>query len=64
MGDDLYIGGRTGSDPIAPVTFDSADLTTHGVIVGMTGSGKTGFAITLLEEVLLAGIPVIAIDPK
>ncbi|CAN5899536.1 ATP-binding protein [soil metagenome] len=64
MTDGLYIGGRTGTDPIEPVTFDSADLTTHGVIVGMTGSGKTGFAITLLEEVLLAGIPVLAIDPK
>ena len=64
MGDDLYIGGATGSDPVAAVHFDSADLTTHGVIVGMTGSGKTGFAITLLEEVLLAGVPVIAIDPK
>ena len=64
MSDDLYIGGRTGADPIEPVRFDSADLTTHGVIVGMTGSGKTGFAVTLLEEVGLAGIPVLAIDPK
>jgi hypothetical protein len=64
MGEDLYIGGTTGSDPVAAVHFDSADLTTHGVIVGMTGSGKTGFAITLLEEVLLAGVPVLAIDPK
>ena len=64
MGEDLYIGGRTGSDPVEAVHFDSADLTTHGVIVGMTGSGKTGFAVTLLEEVLLAGVPVLAIDPK
>ena len=64
MSDDLYIGGRTGADPVEPVMFDSADLTTHGVIVGMTGSGKTGFAVTLLEEVGLAGIPVLAIDPK
>lgn len=62
--DGLYIGGRTGADPVEPVPFDSSDLTTHGVIVGMTGSGKTGFAITLLEELLLAGIPVLAIDPK
>lgn len=61
---DLYIGGRTGADPVAPVMFDSADLTTHGVIVGMTGSGKTGFAVTLLEELGLTGIPVLAIDPK
>ena len=57
MSDDLYIGGRTDADPVVPVRFDSADLTTHGVIVGMTGSGKTGFAVTLLEEVSLARIP-------
>ncbi|HSK90045.1 MAG TPA: helicase HerA-like domain-containing protein, partial [Euzebyales bacterium] len=64
MGEDLYIGGRTGRNPVEPVYLDSADLTTHGVIVGMTGSGKTGLAIALLEEVLLAGVPVVAIDPK
>ena len=48
----------------APLLYDSRDLTTHGVIVGMTGSGKTGLAIGLLEEALIDGIPVIAIDPK
>ena len=42
----------------------SSDLTTHGVIVGMTGSGKTGLAIVLIEEALLAGIPALVIDPK
>ncbi len=47
-----------------PLLFDSKDLTTHGVIVGMTGSGKTGLGIGLLEEAALDGIPVIAIDPK
>ena len=41
-----------------------ADLTTHGVIVGMTGSGKTGLGIVLLEEALAAGIPTLIIDPK
>ena len=46
------------------LTLDSSDLTTHGVIVGMTGSGKTGLAIVMLEEALLAGIPVLVLDPK
>ncbi|MGQ9619312.1 MAG: helicase HerA domain-containing protein [Candidatus Aminicenantia bacterium] len=40
------------------------DLTTHAVIIGMTGSGKTGMALVLLEEAILNGIPVIAVDPK
>jgi hypothetical protein len=44
--------------------YDSRDLCTHAVILGMTGSGKTGLAISLLEEAAIDGIPVIAIDPK
>lgn len=44
--------------------LDSKDLTTHGVCFGMTGSGKTGMCICLLEEALIDNIPVIAIDPK
>jgi hypothetical protein len=47
-----------------PVLLEAADLTTHGVIVGMTGSGKTGLGIVLIEEALLAGIPALIIDPK
>ncbi|MEZ5165957.1 MAG: hypothetical protein R2695_05500 [Acidimicrobiales bacterium] len=39
------------------VMVEAADLTTHGVIVGMTGSGKTGLGMVLLEEALLQGIP-------
>ncbi|HEU4463980.1 MAG TPA: ATP-binding protein [Gemmatimonadota bacterium] len=44
--------------------YDSRDLTTHAVCVGMTGSGKTGLCIDLLEEAALDGVPAIAIDPK
>ena len=44
--------------------YDSKDLTTHAVCVGMTGSGKTGLCLALLEEAALDGIPAICIDPK
>ncbi len=47
-----------------PVDYDSRDLTTHAVCVGMTGSGKTGLCIDLLEEAALDGVPAILIDPK
>ncbi len=47
-----------------PVMYDSRDLTTHAVCIGMTGSGKTGLGITLLEEATLDGIPSLIIDPK
>lgn len=44
--------------------FDANQLVTHGVILGMTGSGKTGLAMTLLEELIEAGVPLILVDPK
>ena len=44
--------------------YDARDLTTHGVVVGMTGSGKTGLCIALLEEAAIDGIPSVIIDPK
>ncbi len=44
--------------------YESKDLTTHAVCVGMTGSGKTGLCLSLLEEAAIDGIPAIAIDPK
>lgn len=44
--------------------YDAKDLTTHAVCVGMTGSGKTGLCVSLLEEAAIDGIPTIAIDPK
>ena len=69
MTDSRFYLGRA-YDPIAktPTTesvyYDPADLTTHAVVTGMTGSGKTGLCISLLEEAALAGIPAIIIDPK
>src|SRR5512147_3223282 len=45
-------------------TYNPDDLTTHAVVTGMTGSGKTGLCIGLLEEAALKGIPAIIIDPK
>lgn len=57
---DAKTGDRTGD----LVHYDADDLTTHGVIVGMTGSGKTGLGVIFLEEALRNGIPTLVIDPK
>src|SRR3954449_626620 len=46
------------------VLYDSRDLVTHAVCVGMTGSGKTGLCLALLEEAAIDGIPALVIDPK
>ena len=57
---DPVTGGVTERD----LLYDANDLTTHAVIVGMTGSGKTGLGIDLIEEAALDGVPVLAVDPK
>ncbi|MBM3695634.1 MAG: ATP-binding protein [Actinobacteria bacterium] len=57
---DAGSGERTGER----VHYDPSDLNTHGVIVGMTGSGKTGLGVIFLEESLRAGIPALILDPK
>src|SRR5829696_10088753 len=59
----VFYLGRTKSDNNL-LLYDSKDLVTHAVCVGMTGSGKTGLCITLLEEAAIDGIPANIIDPK
>jgi hypothetical protein len=63
----FYLGRETdaaGTDAGAPVLYDSRHLLTHAVCVGMTGSGKTGLCLSLIEEAAIDGVPTIAIDPK
>ena len=63
----FYLGGihdgETGSSD-RPLLYDARDLTTHAVCVGMTGSGKTGLCIGLLEEAALDKVPALLLDPK
>ena len=64
----FYLGKKhdlaLGKTQDALTLYDSKDLTTHAVCVGMTGSGKTGLCLSLIEEAGIDGVPVIAIDPK
>ncbi|MBL0889979.1 MAG: DUF87 domain-containing protein [Gemmatimonadaceae bacterium] len=62
LGKQYDLGSRTRRDDF--VLCDAKDLTTHAVIIGMTGSGKTGLGVGLLEEALIDRVPVIAVDPK
>jgi hypothetical protein len=64
----FYLGRRydlgAGQPQRELLLYDSKDLVTHAVCVGMTGSGKTGLCIGLLEEAAIDGIPALIIDPK
>src|SRR5687768_10350072 len=64
----FYLGREydleAGKPTDTPVLYDSRDLLTHALCVGMTGSGKTGLCLGLIEEAAIDGVPVIAIDPK
>ena len=63
----FYLGREVGDDKQpdgAPLLYDSKDLVTHGVVLGMTGSGKTGLCMALLEEAAMDHVPAIVIDPK
>ena len=62
----FYLGGEASAaqPSSSPYLLKSRDLCTHAVIVGMTGSGKTGLGAVLLEEAAIDGIPAIVIDPK
>ncbi|HSK75701.1 MAG TPA: DUF87 domain-containing protein, partial [Thermoanaerobaculia bacterium] len=53
-----------GETEATPLLYDSRDLLTHAVCVGMTGSGKTGLLLSLLEEAAIDRIPALVIDPK
>ena len=58
----MYIGRESETDE--PVVLKARSLTTHGVVFGMTGSGKTGLGVNVLEEAALSAIPTQILDPK
>ncbi len=64
----FYLGRKrdlsTGQTTEELVLYDAKDLTTHAVVLGMTGSGKTGLCVAMLEEAAIDGIPALVIDPK
>ncbi len=64
----FFIGGEydlhSGETSETPLVYDARDLTTHAVCVGMTGSGKTGLCIDILEEAALDHVPALIVDPK
>jgi hypothetical protein len=62
LGKHYDLAGRRRLDH--PLLYESRNLTTHAVCAGMTGSGKTGLCMALIEEAALDGIPALVIDPK
>lgn len=64
----LYLGREldldSGAPSDVPFLYKNKSLTTHGVIIGMTGSGKTGLGVGLIEEAIMDNVPSIVIDPK
>ena len=64
----LYLGREldieSGTPSEQPLLYQNKNLTTHGVIIGMTGSGKTGLGISIIEEAIMDNTPSIIIDPK
>ena len=64
----FYLGREFDLEKNAPkeglLLYDSRDLVTHAVCVGMTGSGKTGLCVSLLEEAAIDNIPAVVVDPK
>ena len=64
----FYIGRdfdpQSGETTSQPTQYDPDDLTTHAVVVGMTGSGKTGLCVDVMEEAALNGLPALMVDPK
>jgi hypothetical protein len=64
----FYLGRESDLESQQPrknsLLYDAKDLTTHALVVGMTGSGKTGLSVVLLEEAAIDGIPALIIDPK
>lgn len=64
LGREYDLAAREIRTDVPPVMYDARDLLTHGVVVGMTGSGKTGLCISILEEAAIDGIPCIILDVK
>ena len=62
LGKEYDLEARQPKDDL--ILYDSKDLVTHAVVLGMTGSGKTGLCIDLIEGAAIDGVPSILIDPK